>query len=404
MFRTTLGRVRLRVHLPVLASLAAVLTVALGAANPPDPTQAAGADTSARSSVGHHGVGLLGQPATSASLVRQSPQMITAHHLRQATRLSNRVQPTTSGIHTDNQANVPSNVDVNRWLMPAWEPNPSVGYPAFRTFCEFSHLGFVDPIVAPGNPNFMHLHMFFGNTAIDQNSTYQSLRSTGNSTCDGGPLNRTAYWMPAVFDGNNRVVVPTQFELYYKAENATDPAQVRAKPNGLRMIAGASDTRVFDWRCGGRSGTTIPDCAPGDRLTVSVRFPYCWDGKHLDSPDHRSHMAYGTNNTWGPCPASHPVHLPELTEFAHFDNVSNTRNWYLSSDRMNPASPAPNGSTMHADWFGAWDNDIQNRWVDNCIRARRSASNGNLCDGRQLLPAPDYTGPTHLPGWTHSPG
>jgi hypothetical protein len=297
---------------------------------------------------------------------------------------------------------VDSDVDADDWLMQAWESDVTEGTGAFRTFCEFSHLGFVDPIVAPGNPNFMHLHMFFGNTAIDQNSTYQSLRSTGNSTCDGGPLNRTAYWMPAVFDENNRVVVPTQFELYYKAENATDPAQVRAKPNGLRMIAGASDTRVFDWRCGGRSGTTIPDCAPGDRLTVSVRFPYCWDGKHLDSPDHRSHMAYGTNNTWGPCPASHPVHLPELTEFAHFDNVSNTRNWYLSSDRMNPASPAPNGSTMHADWFGAWDNDIQNRWVDNCIRARRSASNGNLCDGRQLLPAPDYTGPTHLPGWTAS--
>ncbi|HSP28294.1 MAG TPA: DUF1996 domain-containing protein [Ilumatobacteraceae bacterium] len=298
---------------------------------------------------------------------------------------------------------VESDVDRHDWLMPAWEPDPEMGYPAFRMFCEFSHLGFVDPVVSPGSPNFMHLHMFFGNTAVDQDSTYQSLRSTGNSTCDGGPLNRTAYWMPAVFDGQDQVVVPSRFELYYKAENASDPSQVRAKPNGLRMVAGAPDTRVFDWRCGGQSGTTIPDCGSGERLTVSVRFPYCWDGENLDSPDHRSHMAYGTNNTWGPCPTSHPVHLPELTEFAHFDNVSDTAGWHLSTDRMDPSSPAPSGSTMHADWFGAWDNDIQDRWVDNCIRALRSASNGNLCDGQQLLEAADYTGRTHIPGWTASP-
>jgi hypothetical protein len=294
---------------------------------------------------------------------------------------------------------VESDADRDDWLTGAWEPDPSVGYPAFRMFCQFSHVGFVDPIVAPGDAAFMHLHMFFGNTAVDQDSTYTSLRSTGNSTCDGGPLNRTAYWMPAVFDGQDRVVVPSRFELYYKAENAADPARVRAKPNGLRMVAGAPDTRVFDWRCGGRSGTTIPNCGSGERLTVSVRFPYCWDGKNLDSPDHRSHMAYGTNNTWGPCPTSHPVHLPELTEFAHFDDVSNTGNWYLSTDRMDPSSPAPNGSTMHADWFGAWDNDIQNRWVTNCIQARRNASNGNLCDGEQLLQAPAYTGPDRLTNW-----
>lgn len=304
---------------------------------------------------------------------------------------------------TDEYSAVASNVDRGDWLMPAWEQNPSEGYPAFRMFCEFSHLGFVDPIVSPGNQNFMHLHMFFGNTAVDQDSTYQSLRSTGGSTCDGGPLNRTAYWMPAVFDQQDQVVVPTTFELYYKAENAVDPSQVRAKPNGLRMVAGAPDTRVFEWRCGSRSGTTIPECGSGERLTVSVRFPYCWDGRNLDSPDHRSHMAYGTNNTWGPCPSSHPVHLPELTEFAHFDSVSDTAGWYLSTDRMNPANPAPGGSTMHADWFGAWDNDIQDRWVDNCIQDRRSASNGNLCDGRQLLQALDYTGPTRIPGWTASP-
>jgi hypothetical protein len=302
-------------------------------------------------------------------------------------------------------APVASNVDVANWLVAPWDPNPDPGYPAFRMFCEFSHLGTYDPIVDPGNDRFMHLHMFFGNTAVGPNSTYQSLRSSGDSTCDGGPLNRTAYWMPAVFDQHDQVVVPDYFELYYKAENADTPRNVKPYPNGLRMIAGAPDNRVWGWSCEGSSAssTTIPDCPDGERLTVSVRFPYCWDGTNLDAPDHRSHMAYGTNNTWGPCPASHPVHLPEITEFAHFENASGSSQWHLSSDHMNPTDPAPNGSTFHADWFGAWDNDIQDRWVTHCLHGELSTSNGNLCDGQQLRPADPYPGPHRIPGWTPTP-
>ena len=313
---------------------------------------------------------------------------------------------------SDSYDNIPSNVNPADWLMRAWEQNPRVGYPAFRSFCQFSHLEYHDPIISPGNNRFRHLHMFFGNTGAKHTSTYQTLRTTGDSTCDGGPLNRTAYWMPAVFDGNDNVVVPTRFELYYKAENASNINNIVAKPNGLRMVAGAPDMRVFRWTCSGNSSTSIPGCPTGSRLTVSVRFPYCWDGKNLDSQDHRSHMAYGTNNTWGSCPSSHPVHLPELTEFAHFDNVSNTRDWYISSDRENlheghhshgSNSQVANGSTMHADWFGAWDNNIQDRWVNNCLKGNRSASNGNLCDGEQLLPATSYNGPQRISGWKPTP-
>lgn len=38
-----------------------------------------------------------------------------------------------------------------------------------------------------------------------------------------------------------------------------------------------------------------------------------WDGVNLDSPDHKSHMAYPIDNfQGGNCPASHPVHLVSL--------------------------------------------------------------------------------------------
>jgi hypothetical protein len=41
----------------------------------------------------------------------------------------------------------------------------------------------------------------------------------------------------------------------------------------------------------------------------------CWDGVNLDSPNHREHVAYpesGTFESGGPCPASHPVRLPQI--------------------------------------------------------------------------------------------
>lgn len=41
----------------------------------------------------------------------------------------------------------------------------------------------------------------------------------------------------------------------------------------------------------------------------------CWDGKNVDSPDHKSHVSYpqtGSFESTGPCPASHPVRLPQL--------------------------------------------------------------------------------------------
>ena len=43
--------------------------------------------------------------------------------------------------------------------------------------------------------------------------------------------------------------------------------------------------------------------------------PRCWDGKNLDTPDHKSHVAYGQGSGasgGGACPSSHPVKLPQV--------------------------------------------------------------------------------------------
>lgn len=41
----------------------------------------------------------------------------------------------------------------------------------------------------------------------------------------------------------------------------------------------------------------------------------CWDGQNLDSPDHKSHVAYGQGSGatgGGACPSTHPVKLPQV--------------------------------------------------------------------------------------------
>jgi len=267
-----------------------------------------------------------------------------------------------------------------------------------------SHLSYDDPIVYPGQPGASHLHMFFGNTLADANSTYQSLRTTGSSTCQGGPLNRSAYWMPAIQNAAGKVVAPEYLTVYYKGNGTQSGiSNMVTNPNGLRMIAGYNAANPgairADWSCNnGSKSTTIPSCPKGLELSVQLRFPMCWNGRDLDAADHRSHMAYGTGGGgWitaqGGCPASHPVHLPEYTLTAAFVSDGNSQNWYAASDRMPGMPVQPNGSTFHADWFGAWENSVQDTWTQKCIREMRNCVWGELGDGTRLIEESGYTGP-----------
>jgi hypothetical protein len=61
--------------------------------------------------------------------------------------------------------------------------------------------------------------------------------------------------------------------------------------------------------------TSMPTRPCKEGIMANIRFPTCWDGVNLDSEDHMSHVAYpasGTFESGGPCPASHPVRIPQL--------------------------------------------------------------------------------------------
>lgn len=318
---------------------------------------------------------------------------------------------------------IPSNFDVNSELVPAWGTGaiPASAKPdvvgAFRFICNASHLLYDDPIVYPGKTGASHLHQFFGNTGVDANSTYSSLRTTGMSTCNN-PLNRSAYWMPAMMNGKGQVVKPDFVSIYYKRRPVTDPlCQKIGKacvdlPKGLRFIfgynmLGSGKTGGGYFNCDGTANNVagaVPghypsiieaakNCPAGSSLGAVISAPECWDGVNLDSADHRSHVAYSKyiGQSYAQCPATHPYVIPTFTLGAWYttdatldrsgvwDGTLNS--WHLSSDEMANSRP---GSTFHTDWFGAWDDTVMAMWSDNCINNLLNCSGGDLGNGKQL--------------------
>lgn len=258
---------------------------------------------------------------------------------------------------------------------------------AFRTICEFSHMNFDDPLLYPGKERASHLHVFFGNTETDAYSTETSLRTTGNSTCLGGTANRTAYWVPAVVDSTGRPQTPASAVFYYKTGYNLPASSIRQFPAGLRMIAGdptASSTQEFaGWGCLESyipMQGTIPNCGTGNHVVMTVYFPQCWNGRDLDSPDHRSHMAYPDGNR---CPSTHPVPIPIISFNIYYKvPASGVSTWRLASDMY--SHTLRGGYSAHADWFDGWDPNIAKAWVQNCDNKAMDCHAHLLGDGREL--------------------
>jgi hypothetical protein len=266
------------------------------------------------------------------------------------------------------------------------------GVGAFRTVCQYSHMSFDDPIVYPGQTGRAHLHAFFGNTAVDANSTASSIANSGNSTCRGGTINRSGYWVPALIDTRTGTpIVPKSGIFYYKSGyGGVRPQDIKPMPRGLRMIAGnmsagvAADAPHQGWECldtPGSNGKSIPtNCRAGAELQMTINFPQCWNGRDLDSPDHRSHMAYPDRG----CPSTHPIALPEITVNIRYviDDAAAFPHLRLSSDMYGPS--VPGGWSAHADWFDGWEQSANETFVRECTGAPADCHAHLLGNGKAM--------------------
>lgn len=320
---------------------------------------------------------------------------------------------------------------LEKGTVPSWNTGiipgpyePDAG--AFRFVCAGDGpLSYDDPIVYRGQPGASHLHDVFGNLAFDANTTRETLAANAATNCNATPFshNRSSYWMPALLHDSGQVIRPDLTLVYYKRKRSISPACTPGArefvgicsplPNGIRFVFGwdmknqtvQPPPGSAQWACTGVPGH-FPDlpalwaagCKAGDTLIAMTLAPNCWDGKRLDSADHRSHVAYVTyadGTGIGRCPASHPFLIPQEEAKSQFtvtaDMVNRIR---LSSDAMNPGGKP--GASLHGDYWEAWSKVAKDAWTEHCIERGLNCSGGDLGNGRQLVGAgmPSY-------GWTN---
>jgi hypothetical protein len=251
------------------------------------------------------------------------------------------------------------------WMIPGAIPSAFAAAPGWVVECGFVRHLPDDPIVYPKQPGASHLHAFFGNTSTNASSTYTSLRAAG-TTC-AIPEDTAAYWVPALYS-KDRLLTPEPADFYYR-NSISDRKSVRPFPAGLKIIAGDAKAsgpqslKIVYWDCdGGGDPTNRPnpvDCGAG-QPQAHVIFPECWDGTRLDSPNHKSHMAYSVSiGGKRVCPSTHPVPVPGLTFVLE---------WPVHDGRTIRFSSGPY-YTLHADFFNAWNQAELTELVDRCIRA-----------------------------------
>ena len=254
----------------------------------------------------------------------------------------------------------------------------------FRADCTYSHRLPDDPIVVPGLPGASHMHSFVGNKAVDANTRAADLMKFTATTCK--PVqDRSAYWVPTLYDNRTgKPVETTGFRVYYRSLQKTAAGQM-PMPNGLRMISGDARKKVptprgaqgqfycafygpgdIDGVARSTNGNW-PICGGDAKLHYMMQFPDCWDGKHLDSPNHKAHVAFGVGDA---CPATHPVKIPAITFDIAYGAKGSPAGFYLSSDPKGRTA-----SSMHGDAFVMWDVQAMNKRTKNCIVQRRTCNN-----------------------------
>jgi hypothetical protein len=242
---------------------------------------------------------------------------------------------------------------------------PHAPYHEMHADCEVNHRLSDDPIVFPGLAGASHNHTFIGNPKTDANSTPASL--VGGATSCEDTLDASGYWFPTLLR-NGVPAIPDAPTVYYKS-GVKDYRTVQPFPAGFKLLVGdvhTPDAAHFlgNWQCPGFKGNDIPSsCPSGSSLVVRLTAPSCWDGVHLDTTDHKSHMAWPVN---GLCPADHPVPLPMLEiKLPYPLNNGNTGGLTYSSGAS---------YSFHYDFMNGWDPSRQASLVSYCINGGRQCN------------------------------
>ncbi|HEY6423080.1 MAG TPA: DUF1996 domain-containing protein [Pseudonocardiaceae bacterium] len=237
----------------------------------------------------------------------------------------------------------------------------------------------------PGKVNgAQHVHDYVGNLSTDAFSTGESLAAAATTCTDG---DKSTYVWPVLrdtrvpgidanadggaVDGNvGEILRPASAHLEFRG-NPTE--QVTPMPEQLAIMTGDAKAATNGgayanaaWTCTGfedRTTTKYPLCPRGSQLVRILDFPSCWDGKNLDSPNHRAHIVFPQQD--GSCGGAEVV-LPQLRITLTFDRPAG-RGFAVDAFPDQQHNPV----TDHADFMNLMPTAVMAQGVD-CINTGRS--------------------------------
>ncbi|KAF2175939.1 hypothetical protein K469DRAFT_608896 [Zopfia rhizophila CBS 207.26] len=303
----------------------------------------------------------------------------------------------------------------------------------------------IDPLVQPGAAPSSHLHQIVGGNSFNA-SMDPNIELPESSTCTSCTFTEdfSNYWTAVLyFRARNGTYkrVPTFANQYLEPANGgitvyyippyDNKTPVTAFQKGFRMLVGSSTKRTdtkddeaqqLSFRCwdknfGGDIGAPgtgkdtkyLPNKPCPGGIRANHFFPTCWDGKNLDSPDHKSHVAYAKGGfaSNGPCPDSHPVKIPQILYEVAWDTreFNNPDEW--PEDGSQPfmfSFGDATGYGTHADYLFGWKGDALQRAMDafcgvNCLELKTQSTHAaNRCTIKPKVNEPIDEWLTELPG------